>query len=306
MKGNRVYKVGDKKEFFATNDWVRNELYSLADGMNIKSILDPCCGKCGLEDFEKGYDYTLIDVENRDNREDVILSDFLKWNFDKKFDLVVVNPPFSLTDEFIKKSWEYSDDILLIAPLKYIMKNYTNNIVDMKINWRYSYKCFGILTSVGLFHLNKNKNKKFSFGLSQLQTYNSLVERYFLPKADDFFSNHVKFEEKLSCKDKPFLLIKVTKARIVRDEPIFYDNDIHEAGDESAFIAESANVNVKKGSKIKRFLIYFDTVDDIKKFIQFYNDNSDYIRNYCYEYGSTVLRMNRMPYIHYDGEIKHA
>src|SRR5574344_825465 len=200
----------------------------------------------------------------------------------------------------------YTETVSNLPNKSRVMKNYTNNIVDMKINWRYSYKCFGILTSVGLFHLNKNKNKKFSFGLSQLQTYNSLVERYFLPKADDFFSNHVKFEEKLSCKDKPFLLIKVTKARIVRDEPIFYDNDIHEAGDESAFIAESANVNVKKGSKIKRFLIYFDTVDDIKKFIQFYNDNSDYIRNYCYEYGSTVLRMNRMPYIHYDGEIKHA
>lgn len=39
-----------------------------------------------------------------------ITADFLTWETDQKFDLVIGNPPFSLAEDFIWKSWELLDD----------------------------------------------------------------------------------------------------------------------------------------------------------------------------------------------------
>lgn len=40
----------------------------------------------------------------------VVISDFLNWNTDKKFDVIIGNPPFTYAKEFIEKSLELLND----------------------------------------------------------------------------------------------------------------------------------------------------------------------------------------------------
>ena len=45
----------------------------------------------------------------------VICTDFLEWNTNKKYDLIITNPPFSLAQEFIEKSFELLEPYGFIA-----------------------------------------------------------------------------------------------------------------------------------------------------------------------------------------------
>ena len=48
--GNNAYHKKDELEFFPTQDWVKEALYSMMSGKEME-ILDPCCGDGGLEYF---------------------------------------------------------------------------------------------------------------------------------------------------------------------------------------------------------------------------------------------------------------
>ena len=112
---NNIYNIKNhENEFFGTQTWVRDKLYEMMP-KNVKTILDPCAGDYGLEDFSKSYEYTLYDITPLHH--DIIEQDFLKLQRDKNaplYDAVVLNPPFQYTNEFIKKAFEFSDDIYLI------------------------------------------------------------------------------------------------------------------------------------------------------------------------------------------------
>ena len=43
------YQKEDKTEFFRTPEWMIEKCYEMIP--NAKTILDPCAGDCGLEDF---------------------------------------------------------------------------------------------------------------------------------------------------------------------------------------------------------------------------------------------------------------
>ena len=73
--GNNAYHKKDELEFFPTQEWVKEALYSMMNGTE-KKILDPCCGDGGLEYFGK-YEYKLMDIEDR-GLDNVELCDFLK------------------------------------------------------------------------------------------------------------------------------------------------------------------------------------------------------------------------------------
>ena len=66
--GKDLYSKTDKNEFFPTQEFLKNELYSELDKYNFKLILDPCCGDGGLEKFGQGYTYGLYDIEDRGTR----------------------------------------------------------------------------------------------------------------------------------------------------------------------------------------------------------------------------------------------
>lgn len=73
-------------------------------------ILEPCVGEGHIIkeviDYYKeknNIEYTTLDIVDR-GFSDTIVCDFLNWKFDKKYDLIITNPPYSLATEFVEKS----------------------------------------------------------------------------------------------------------------------------------------------------------------------------------------------------------
>jgi hypothetical protein len=88
------------QEFYPTPDYTRNSLYALINWDKVNSFLEPCKGNGVLY-------YAVPDtVEFKDYSEIREGKDYLTddYNF-YDFDLIVTNPPFSLTCEFIEKSF---------------------------------------------------------------------------------------------------------------------------------------------------------------------------------------------------------
>lgn len=285
--GNKAYHKSDELEFFPTQEWVKEALYSLMSG-NEKTILDPCCGNGGLEYFDK-YEYKLMDIEDR-GVENVELCDFLKREPKEHYDCAVINPPFGLTDDFITQAFKYTDDIYLIAPLKGVIKRWNTHIVDYIADWRIPYQCFGILTSVGLFHLNKKP--KFVFGQAS-----SVKDIFYGAECPIEKSWKSCFFETDHAPDKWFIVNRLTKARVQRNEELIKESDIYEPNDESAFIVDRGNTNVKSGDKIGREICVFNSKEEAYQFRQAYLDNSDAVRNYCYLYGNNILTLRKIPLV---------
>ncbi len=287
--GNKTYHKGDELEFFPTQDWVKEALYTMMSG-NEKTILDPCCGAGGLEYFDK-YEYKLMDIEDR-GVEGVEICDFLKREpkEDEHYDCAVINPPFGLTDEFIAQAFKYTDDVYLIAPLKGVIKKWNANIYDHIFDWRIPYQCFGILTSVGLFHLNKKKKVQFGLGTT-------LKEQFYGAEWPIEKSWQSCFYRTDKAPDKFFIVNRLTKARIQRNEELIKLSDIYEPNDESAFIASKANTNVKSGDKISREICVFDTKEEALYFREQYIRYEEDVRNYCYRYGNNVLTLRKIPLV---------
>lgn len=285
--GNSIYFKKDSTEFFPTIDWVKDLLYSLMSG-DEKTILDPCCGDGGLEYFGK-YDYKLIDIENRGIK-GVEIANFLKREPEENewYDCAVINPPFGLTDEFIKQAFKYTDDIYLIAPLKSVLKKWDAYIVDYIFDWELP-RTFGILTSVGLFHLS-SKRKAFGAKRSvQREVYSKE-----LPVKDTWESI---FFETDTAPDKWFIVNRLTKARVLRGEELIKDSDIYPPNDDSAFFANRGNTNVKAGNRIKRFICTFDSEEEAKKFQKRYKEKEEEVREYCYIFGNNILLLKKIPLV---------
>ena len=84
------------------------------------TILEPCKGT--------GIFYNLMDPKLRDwcEIEDQFLNgekprDFLKYN--GKVNWIITNPPFSIFDAFLEKSFEVADNVVFFAPLSKVFKS---------------------------------------------------------------------------------------------------------------------------------------------------------------------------------------
>ena len=100
-------------DYYATNPMA---VKMLLDNYNFigKSILEPCVGAGHIANaVDEYYEYTKeitgIDIVDRGYK-DTIVTDFLTYETDKKFDGVITNPPFSLAQEFIEKSMDLLTD----------------------------------------------------------------------------------------------------------------------------------------------------------------------------------------------------
>lgn len=286
--GNSVYSKSDEKEFYPTEDWVRNVLYTEIDKCNFKTILDPCCGSGGLEKFDSNYEYDLYDIE--DHGVNAHITDFLKTELDKHYDCAVINPPFGLTVEFIQKAKKYTNHIFLIAPIKTVLKNFGEAIKWVSFDINYCYKCFGIMTSIALYHLDFNYKK---FGTPPGTPYKKFLGEK-IPK-EKTWANH--FYETNKAPDKFFIVDRLTKARVVRGEQLIYDSDLYGPKDESAFIAVSSNTNVKAGDRILRRICEFNSFEEMKAFQQKYIENEKSLRDYMYLWGNTILRQDEKPWL---------
>lgn len=280
---SKIYKRADENEFFSSNDFVRDKIWDRIRLFNFKKILDPCCGDGALEDFNSDCEFILFDIVDRNVG--AIITDFLtvEPKDEYKADCAIINPPFSKLKEFVEKARLFTNKIYLIAPIKTTLNLYKEYITYYYFDWQIPFKVFGVVTSIGIFELDFSKPPR------------SVNITDFLGKpSEDNFKNHIKIVDK--APNKPFIVNRITKARVVRGETLIKEIDCKKANDNSVFIAEKANTNTKKGQTIKRGILEFETEDEMNKFVEKFN-NADFIRNYIYLNGNNVLNLDKIPWI---------
>ncbi len=77
------------------------------------TILEPCRGT--------GMFYNLMDSNKRDYCEISEGKDF--FNYNKKVDWIITNPPFSIFDLFLLKAFETADNVVFFCPLNKVFKS---------------------------------------------------------------------------------------------------------------------------------------------------------------------------------------
>lgn len=105
-------------DFYATNPYDVKEIMNILNYDKNTRILEPCAGNGHISETLKSLGYNVVtnDIIERDVKLDYTM-DFLNQKIDEKYDLVVMNPPFKYAKDFISKSLEYSDKVLVIARL---------------------------------------------------------------------------------------------------------------------------------------------------------------------------------------------
>lgn len=143
------------KEFYPTPKWLIKKMLDSIDIEKVKYILEPSAGKGDIideikEKYENCYSYRYskpdvdIDaIEVDDNLRlllkgkeyKVVFNDFLKFNTYKKYDLIVMNPPFSCGDKHLLKAIEMQKDggaIICLLNAETIRNPYSNTRKDLK------------------------------------------------------------------------------------------------------------------------------------------------------------------------------
>lgn len=99
-------------------------------------ILEPACGYGAITRIlEKHLDF--CEIISHDIRTDGV--DFLSYIPEKKIDMIITNPPFSLFDEFVKKAKEISPVVIFIGKVNFFgaynrqREGVWNNLRDVMI-----------------------------------------------------------------------------------------------------------------------------------------------------------------------------
>lgn len=107
-------------DFYATNPKAVKMLLDQYK-INGNNILEPCVGMGHISNAIKEYykennnlQITGVDLVDR-GYPNTIVTDFLQWNTDKKYDAIISNPPYSLAKEFIEKSFDCITENGIIA-----------------------------------------------------------------------------------------------------------------------------------------------------------------------------------------------
>lgn len=100
-------------DYYATNPQAVKMLLNKYT-FDAQTILEPCVGgghiANAINDFFKNKrDITCLDIVDR-GYPNTIVTDYLKWETDKRFEGIITNPPFSLAQEFIEKSIDLLDN----------------------------------------------------------------------------------------------------------------------------------------------------------------------------------------------------
>ena len=280
-----TYYKKDKLEFFKSSELIRNVLTDKIKELKFKTVLDPCCGDGGLQDFDSGLNYKLIDIEDRGINAEI--TDFLEKPYNgERFDCVLMNPPFGLLIEFVEKAKLYSDHLFLVAPLKKTVNNYCNYIQWSSFDIAYT-KSFNnqIVTSVGLFHIDFSNYKN--------QTKNDFLGEI-LPIEKTFAGHFYKATEP---PNKFYIVDRLTQGRAIRSKEIIKETDLYKPNDDSGFFAKSTNQYRKKGEHLPRYICTFDTEEEMIAFMNRMNENAEYIRHYMYLHTGQVASLKHKPFL---------
>lgn len=108
------------------------------------TILEPCKGNGAFYNNFKG---------NKDYCEITMGKDFFDYN--KKVDWIITNPPFSIYDKFLLKSFEVANNVVFFCP---IIKAFKGKKLDIKIEE------YGDLKEI--VHMGGGNKHGFPFGFS--------------------------------------------------------------------------------------------------------------------------------------------
>ena len=117
----------DNKDFFPTPKNLIEQMLKNIDWYRVKSILEPSAGKgdivdCVIEKFGENYNRNMkVDVdciEKDENLQKILLgkkhrlvyNDFLTYDTFKRYDLIVMNPPFSDGDQHLLKALKLQEN----------------------------------------------------------------------------------------------------------------------------------------------------------------------------------------------------
>ena len=127
LAGNKI-SGGNPKEsramydYYATNPKaVKMLLNEINLFENCNTILEPCVGAGHIANAVKEfYDgiltITAVDIVGR-GFPNTIISDFLNWESNVKYDGIITNPPYSLAKEFVEKGMSFLEDKKYMASL---------------------------------------------------------------------------------------------------------------------------------------------------------------------------------------------
>lgn len=126
--------------------------------MGVHSILEPCAGsgsflqsiKTNISKFDNSKSVQMDAVELREEEKEKLgsladhltIGNFLTWKSDKKYDLIITNPPYSLAEEFVQHSFDL------------VNKDKGTIIMLLRINFLGSQHRYDFWHSYPLYHLH--------------------------------------------------------------------------------------------------------------------------------------------------------
>lgn len=144
------------KEFYPTPKWLVKKMLEGINIEEVKYVLEPSAGKGDIieeikSEYESKFKYNYNAVKNleidaieidenlrlllKGKEYKVIFNDFLKFNTYKKYDLIIMNPPFSNGEQHLLKAIEMQKDggaIICLLNAETIRNPYSNTRKDLQ------------------------------------------------------------------------------------------------------------------------------------------------------------------------------
>lgn len=160
-------KKSNENEYFPTSKYVAEKLVDLLPLDQIDSAIDPCAGD-GILGLTLKAKYPNIELDMMDIKPkaaDVEKVDFLSTDITKHYDVAILNPPFSLTEQFIDKCRKIADHILVICPQQYLKRLHIEKLyLDEKVLLD-----FLIMAKMFLSYMKSSTMLSGVFNISQLR-----------------------------------------------------------------------------------------------------------------------------------------
>ena len=285
-----------------------NEFYT-KNNISIQNILEPCCGSCEfINKLNKEFNNkNIIGIENNyyiyskikhisstNNNITLLNKSFFSYNEDKKFDLIIGNPPFYviLKNNILKKYHNFFDGrpnifiLFIIESLKklntngilcfVLPKNFLNCIYYDKLR-KYIYQKFTILNIINCKH-NKYIDTQQETIILLIQNNNNLK------KNSDFILNIQKYKIMNSSSNISYLNNLLQKST-----NLFLLN----FGVKVGTITWNENKNILTDDKEKTLLIYNGHIKNNELNITTFKNNAK--KNFINKKGSDemILVINR-------------
>jgi len=107
-----------KSDFYETPYSLTEQFLQVFPWLNVKTVLEPAAGDGAITKVVERFALGSVEAYDPMTHEGY---DFLSHSFDKKYDLVITNPPFSLAEQFIKKAKAVSKRyVAFLLPLSYL------------------------------------------------------------------------------------------------------------------------------------------------------------------------------------------